>query len=49
MKTVADKPFGEDHASFLKRFKLKVTPTDLKRLDMADDVAKYGHRNQFRE
>ena len=49
MKTVADNPFGEDHASFLKRFKLKVTPTDLKRLDMAYDVAKYGHRNQFRE
>ena len=25
MKTVADNPFGEDHASFLRRFKLKVT------------------------
>lgn len=51
MKTALDKPMaiGEDHASFLKRFRLKVTPTDLKRLDMAYDMAKYGHRNQFRE
>ena len=40
---------GEDHASFLKRFQLKVTPNDLKRLDMAYDMAKYGHRNQLRE
>jgi len=51
MKTsvVKSNEVGEDHSSFLKRFKLKVTPTDLKRLDMAYDVAKYGHRNQFRE
>lgn len=51
MKTTIDKPVvtGEDHASFLRRFRLKVTPTDLKRLDMAYDMAKYGHRNQFRE
>ena len=40
---------GEDHASFLRRFRLKVTPNDLKRLDLAYDVAKYGHRNQLRE
>ncbi|MFA6475879.1 MAG: HD domain-containing protein [Candidatus Paceibacterota bacterium] len=33
----------------MRRFRLKVTPTDLKRLDMAYDMAKYGHRNQFRE
>jgi GTP pyrophosphokinase len=51
MKTTIDKPVvtGEDHVSFLRRFRLKVTPTDLKRLDMAYDMAKYGHRNQFRE
>jgi GTP pyrophosphokinase len=51
MKTAIDKHMvlGEDHASFLGRFRLKVTPTDLKRLDMAYDMAKYGHRNQFRE
>ena len=51
MKTALDKPvaLGEDHASFLGRFRLKVTPKDLKRLDMAYDMAKYGHRNQFRE
>jgi GTP pyrophosphokinase len=51
MKTATDKPVvvGEDHESFLRRFRLKVTPTDLKRLDMAYDMAKYGHRNQFRE
>jgi GTP pyrophosphokinase len=51
MKTAIDKPVatGEDHVSFLRRFRLKVTPTDLKRLDMAYDMAKYGHRNQFRE
>jgi len=51
MKTPVVNPgeAGEDHASFLRRFKLKVTPKDLKRLDMAYDMAKYGHRNQFRE
>lgn len=50
MKTIQTKPVasGEDHASFLRRFRLKVTPKDLKRLDMAYDMAKYGHR-QFRE
>lgn len=51
MKKAIDKPVvtGEDHVSFLRRFRLKVTPIDLKRLDMAYDMAKYGHRNQFRE
>jgi len=51
MKTsvVKSNEVGEEHSSFLKRFRLKVTPKDLKRLDMAYDMAKYGHRNQFRE
>ncbi len=40
---------GEDHDSFLKRFLLKITPSDIGRLDYAYDIAKYGHRNQFRE
>ena len=39
----------EDHESFMKRFKLKVTPADMEKIDFAYDMAKYGHRNQFRE
>ena len=39
----------EDHQSFMKRFRLKVIPSDVKRIDFAYDMAKYGHRNQFRE
>lgn len=39
----------EDHGSFMQRFRLKVTQTDIERLDFAYDMAKYGHRNQFRE
>lgn len=40
---------NEDHRSFIKRFKLKITPADIEKLDFAYDMAKYGHRNQFRE
>lgn len=40
---------NEDHESFMKRFKLKVTPADVEKIDFAYDMAKYGHRNQFRE
>ena len=39
----------EDHDSFLKRFHLKITPAEIERLDYAYEMAKYGHRNQFRE
>lgn len=39
----------EDHKSFMGRFRLKMTPDDLEKLDFAYDMAKYGHRNQFRE
>jgi len=39
----------EDHQSFMKRFRLKITPDDLEKLDYAYDLAKYGHKNQFRE
>ena len=39
----------EDHNSFMQRFRLKVTQADIERLDFAYDMAKYGHRNQFRE
>ena len=40
---------GEDHGSFIKRFKLKIPPLDIEKLDYAYDMAKHGHRNQFRE
>lgn len=40
---------GEDHESFIKRLRLKVTPADIEKIDFAYDMAKYGHRNQFRE
>lgn len=40
---------GEDHGSFIKRFKLKMPPLDIARIDYAYDMAKHGHRNQFRE
>ena len=39
----------EDHESFMARFKLKVRPKDIEKIDYAYDMAKYGHRNQFRE
>lgn len=39
----------ENHAAFLRRFKLKITPADLEKLDFAYDLAKYGHRVQQRE
>ena len=39
----------EDHDRFLRRFKLKITPSDIEKLDYAYDMAKYGHRNQVRE
>jgi (p)ppGpp synthase/HD superfamily hydrolase len=39
----------EDHQSFLKRFNLKVTPSDIEKIDYAYEMAKYGHRNQLRE
>lgn len=39
----------EDRASFMKRFRLKITKIDSERLDYAYEMAKYGHRNQFRE
>ncbi len=41
--------YQEDHRSFMRRFRLKITPADIEKLDYAYDVAKYGHRNQFRE
>lgn len=41
--------YQEDHDSFMRRFRLKITPTDIEKLDYAYDMAKYGHRNQFRE
>jgi (p)ppGpp synthase/HD superfamily hydrolase len=40
---------GEDRESFFKRFILKITPTELERLNTAYDMAKYGHQNQVRE
>lgn len=40
---------GEDHGSFIKRFRLKMPPLDIARVDYAYDMAKHGHRNQFRE
>jgi (p)ppGpp synthase/HD superfamily hydrolase len=40
---------GEDRASFMRRFRLKITPLDMEKLDFAYEMAKYGHRNQFRE
>lgn len=39
----------EDHDRFLRRFKLRITPADMEKLDYAYDMAKYGHRNQIRE
>lgn len=39
----------EDRASFMNRLRLKITPTDLERLDYAYEMAKYGHRNQIRD
>lgn len=41
--------YQEDHNSFMKRFCLKITPADIEKLDYAYDLAKHGHRNQFRE
>lgn len=41
--------YQEDRASFMKRFRLKITPADIEKLDYAYEMAKYGHRNQFRE
>jgi len=40
---------NEDHKSFMQRFRLKITPSDMEKIDYAYDMAKYGHRNQFRE
>ncbi|MCX6739424.1 MAG: HD domain-containing protein [Candidatus Parcubacteria bacterium] len=40
---------NEDHKSFMQRFRLKITPSDMEKVDYAYDMAKYGHRNQFRE
>jgi GTP pyrophosphokinase len=40
---------NENHASFLARFELKVTPDELLYLDMAYDFAKRAHEKQFRE
>lgn len=39
----------ENHTAFLQRFKLKIKPADLDKLNFAYDLAKYGHRNQKRE
>lgn len=39
----------ENHASFLDRFVLKITPDQKEKLDFAYDCGKYGHRNQPRE
>ncbi len=39
----------ENHASFLRRFELKITPADLQKLDFAYDLVKYGHRDQQRD
>jgi len=40
---------GENHASFLDRFVLKITPEEREKLDFSYDCGKYGHRNQPRE
>lgn len=39
----------ENHKSFLNRFRLKITPADLKKLDFAYVMAKYGHGKQIRD
>ena len=39
----------ENRQSFMKRFRLKITPEEMSRLDFAYDMAKYGHREQSRE
>lgn len=39
----------EDHHSFIERFRLKATPDEIERINFAYDMAKYGHRNQFRD
>lgn len=41
--------YQEDHKSFMRRFRLKITPADYARIDYAYDMAKHGHRNQYRE
>jgi len=40
---------NENHASFLARFELKVTPDELLYLDMAYDFSKRAHEKQRRE
>ena len=40
---------GEDHASFLARVVLKVTPKEYRLVDMAYDFAKRAHEKQCRE
>lgn len=40
---------GENHKRFLNIFCLKITHAEMKLLDFAYQLAKYGHRNQFRE
>jgi GTP pyrophosphokinase len=39
----------ENHATFLARFALKVTPDELRLLDFAYDLAKHAHDKQLRE
>ncbi len=40
---------GENHKRFLNIFCLKISPAEMEKLDFAYQLAKYGHRNQFRE
>src|ERR1035437_1960077 len=40
---------GENHKRFLNIFCLKISPTEMEKLDFAYNLAKYGHRNQRRE
>jgi GTP diphosphokinase / guanosine-3',5'-bis(diphosphate) 3'-diphosphatase len=39
----------ENHRSFMGRFVAKIKHIDFIKLDFAYDLAKYGHRNQFRD
>ncbi|MBI2633220.1 MAG: bifunctional (p)ppGpp synthetase/guanosine-3',5'-bis(diphosphate) 3'-pyrophosphohydrolase [Parcubacteria group bacterium] len=39
----------ENHKTFLERLRLRVSPEQIEKIDMAYDFAKYGHRNQKRE
>ena len=46
---VKENPRHENRESFMARLRLKIKPGDFKILDFAYDLAKYGHRQQFRD